>query len=508
MHGRTLEAIIFLFLGLSGGTAFGQPIVWAVGAGGLDIDNGQRIALDGDGNSYVTGRFAGTATFGAGEPNETVLTSDGDADLFLARYDGSGLLVWATRAGGTLFEIGDALALDGAGDVYLTGFFNGISTFGAGEPNETVLTSAGEIEIFLARYDGDSGSLVWATQAGGTGFDRGNDLAIDGTGHVYLTGFFSGTATFGAGEPNETVLTDASGADLFVARYDGSGTLAWATQAGGIDFAAARGIAVDGSGTSCVTGLFRNSATFGAGEPNETVLTSAGLNDVFVAAYDASGQLVWATRAGGTDFDEAEAAALDGAGFCVVGGRFWDTATFGAGEANETVLPTLGDEESFIAKYDGSGRLMWATGAGGPSFDAGLDVATGDAGQSYLTGYFHGTATFGAGEPSETVLTSAGSRDVFLAEYDASGLLVAATHAGGAATDTALGRGLGVDGAGHVYAIGSYLGTITFGAGGPGEIELVSSGSNDVFVAKFTAVTVFSDGFEAGSATFWSAVVP
>ena len=162
--------------------------------------------MDSAGNSYVTGFFSGTTTFGPGEVNETTLTAGGGLTIFVASYDPGGALVWAKRAGGTGLDEGQGIATDGAGNSYATGRFSGTATFGAGETNETTLTSAGDFDIFVARYD-PSGALVWAKRAGGGAGALGWGVATDAAGNIYVTGGFSGTATFGAGEANETVLS-------------------------------------------------------------------------------------------------------------------------------------------------------------------------------------------------------------------------------------------------------------------------------------------------------------
>src|SRR5439155_1564249 len=149
-------------------------------------------------------------------------------------------------------------------------------------------------------YD-STGLLVWAKQAGGIDADRGEGIAVDSSGNSTVTGFFALTATFGPGEANQTVLTAAGSNDIFVAKYDSTGLLVWAKQAGGANVDGGDGIAVDSSGNSYVTGFFFSTATFGPGEVNQTVLTAVGSDDIFVAKYDSTGLLVWAKQAGGTD---------------------------------------------------------------------------------------------------------------------------------------------------------------------------------------------------------------
>ena len=157
-------SIVFAICSING-TALGQNVQWAKQAGGTSRDEGTGVAVDGSGNSYVTGYFEGTATFGLGEANQTILTAAGSEDIFVAKYDSSGLLQWAKRAGGSSSEEGYGIAVDDLGNSYVTGGFAGTPTFGAGEANQTILTAAGDRDIFVAKYN-SSGLLQWAKRAG------------------------------------------------------------------------------------------------------------------------------------------------------------------------------------------------------------------------------------------------------------------------------------------------------------------------------------------------------
>jgi hypothetical protein len=171
-----------------------QELEWAKQAGGSGWAVGYGIAVDGSGDSYVTGGFSGSATFGAGEANETTLNSSGGEYewIFVAKYNSSGDLLWAKQASG--WGWGYGIAVDGSGDSYVTGGFYGV-----------------------AKYN-SSGDLLWAKQAGGSGYG----IAVDGSGDSYVTGYFSGSATFGAGEANETILNSSGSGDIFVARFSGT----------------------------------------------------------------------------------------------------------------------------------------------------------------------------------------------------------------------------------------------------------------------------------------------
>ena len=251
--------------------------------------------------------------------------------------------------------------------------------------------------------------------------------------------------------------------------------LVWAKRAGGTSVDFGFGIAVDGSGNSYVTGRFGGSATFGPGESNETTLT--GADGIFVAKYDASGDLVWAKRAGGTRTDSGNGIAVDGSGNSYVTGLFEDSATFGPGESNETTLTGAGSDDLaddiFVAKYDASGDLVWAKRAGGTSIDFGEGIAVDGSGNSHVTGQLRGSATFGPGETNETTLTTAGFfSDIFVAKYDASGDLVWAKRAGGTSFD--FGSGIAVDGSGNSYVTGGSSGLATFGPGETNETTLTN----------------------------------
>jgi hypothetical protein len=101
----------------------------------------------------VTGYIQASATFGPGEAGETTLISPpGAINMFIAKYETGGLVVWAKRAGGSNLAEGIGIGLDGVGNSYVTGDFTGSATFGPGEANETTLTSAGSFDVFVAKY--------------------------------------------------------------------------------------------------------------------------------------------------------------------------------------------------------------------------------------------------------------------------------------------------------------------------------------------------------------------
>jgi len=200
------------------------------------------------------------------------LTSSGGSDIFVAKLDINGNWLWAKQAGGTSGDSGNGIAVDANGNSYITGGFKESATFGT-----TTLTSSGyyDYDIFVPKLDID-GNWLWAKQAGGTGDEGSNSIAVDANGNSYITSGFEESVNFGT-----TTLTSSGYLDIFVAKIDHNGNWLWAKQAGGAIDDCGYGIALDANGNSYVTGVFMESANFGT-----TTLTSSGDRDIFVAKLE------------------------------------------------------------------------------------------------------------------------------------------------------------------------------------------------------------------------------
>ena len=457
-------------------------LIWAKRAGGVYDDQSFGITTLSDNSTVTTGRFWDSATFGPGEINQTVLTSAGHSDIFIARYNPDGTLAWAKRAGGTSHEIGFGITTLSDNSIVATGCFREIATFGPGETNQTVLHSVDVEDIFIARYNPD-GTLAWAKSAGGPNRDYGSGITTLSDNAIVVTGYFYSTATFGPGETNQTILTSAGDYDIFIARYNPDGTLSWAKRAGGSNDDRGEGITTLSDDSTIVTGYFNGSANFGQSEPNQTVLTSFGGQEMFVARYDLDGTLAWAKSAGGTsdDYGCDITKLLDNS--AVITGWFSSIAIFGHDEINQTVLISEGDWDAFIARYNPDGTLSWAKRAGGSSGTAGHGITTLWDNSITITGYFSSSATFGQNELNETVLSSTGGLDIFVARYNLDGTLFWAKSAGGTHDD--YGCDITELSDNSTVVTGFFSDSATFGPGEPNETILTSAGYNDIFIARF-----------------------
>jgi hypothetical protein len=226
---------------------------------------------------YTTGWFEGTTDFDPG-PGVFNLSSAGRPDTFVSKLDSAGNFVWAKQMRGTAGG-GSGIAVDGAGSVYTTGWFQGTTDFDPG-PGTSNLSSADSADIFVSKLDRD-GSLIWVKQMGGTSYDAGSGIAVDAAGNVYTTGYFGGTADFDPG-PDTFNLSSAGGPDIFVSKLNSAGNSVWAKQMGGMNGDAGYGIAVDAAGNVYTTGLFISTADFDSG-PGTFNLSSAGGPDIFVS---------------------------------------------------------------------------------------------------------------------------------------------------------------------------------------------------------------------------------
>ncbi|GAB3872285.1 hypothetical protein GCM10028824_22500 [Hymenobacter segetis] len=305
--------------------------VWAQRAGGPSNDDANALAVSGT-SVYVAGAF-GSSTLGFGPTTLTNIGgTSGAYDVFVAKLTdagSTGSFVWAQRAGGTDYDGASALAVSGT-SVYVAGEF-GSATAGFGATTlANVGTTVGNSDIFVAKLTdaGSTGSFAWAQRAGGTDYDGVGALAVSGTSVYVAGGFRSPIASFGT-----TALTNTGAYDAYVARLTDTGSMGsfnWAQRAGGTGYEFAKALAVNGSSVYMV-GYFRSpTADFG---PTMLTNTNTVSSDVFVSKLTDvgnAGNFVWAQRAGGADYDEANALAVSGTSVYVAGFVQSLTASFGS----------------------------------------------------------------------------------------------------------------------------------------------------------------------------------
>jgi hypothetical protein len=247
----------------------------------------------------------------------------------------------------------------------------------------------------------------------------------------------------------------------------------------------------DGVDSLLLAGSFDDTATFDPGGLNETVLTTADptTNDLFVVEYSWDGEFLGvAARSNcpaGSACGARPMASVESGGFYLAGWMYGDLL-LGEGEPNETVLTATEETaDSFLARFDESGQLVWARQIGGLGTETVTDIAVLDDGSTVLAAHFDSNeVVVGLGETDEAVLTSFGDVDVLLTRFGADGGVDWAVTAGGMGLDYA--QGVTVAGT-DIFAAGSCEDGAVFGAGELGETTVETAGGRDVWVAKFVA---------------------
>jgi hypothetical protein len=439
--------VLIVVMVLSSFSLVGAEFDWLFQAGGIGHDKARAVATDLDGNVYATGEFTGVARFGGSE-----LKSEGTLDFCLVKIDSKGKLVWAKSFGGAKIERGYAVATDRERNVVVTGHFQSPTlTIGS-----TVLTNRGDYDVFVVKYAAD-GAVLWARSAGGPAYDYGHGVAIDEAGRIYVSGAIRGGGQFDSGES-----TEAGSVGPFVAAYSEEGRLLWNRTMTGKGSGSAHEIAVTADGRVRVGGYVSGTLDFGG----QSLRVTRG-RDIFAAAMDARGKVLWVRQFGGAADGLVSGIGVDAGGSCFVSGMFKGTAVFD-GESRASA----GDNDLFVARLDEAGRPLWWHVAGGKGTDYALGLAVDGAGNCLVTGETTGDVEF-AGR----ALKAIGRRDLYVAGFAPDGRLNWVKQAGG--TLNGLSYGVSVSPTGRVVFAGAFSGEL--GAGG---LRLNSHGSNDLLVGS------------------------
>jgi len=401
--------------------------------GTASTDRGHGIAVDSSGNIYVAGYTTGDLD---GESN----ANPGTADIFLTKYDASGTRQWTRLAGTTGGDESgwSAVAVDGSGNIYVTGWTSG---------NLDGETNAGGSDAVLIKYNA-SGTRQWTRLLGSAGSDSAWSVAVDGSGNVYISGFTDGSL----GDQ-----TNSGGTDAFVAKYNSSGTFQWVRQLGNATLTYSYAVAVAASGNVYISGMTRGSLDGQTNQGIQDIFVSkynasgtrqwtrmlgsavydycysvavdasenvyvagnspghfdgwtntdgSGLTeDIFLAKFNASGTKQWSVFHGGAGSDVASGLAVDSSGNAYIAGN--------TNAALDGFTPA-GSHDLILIKYDTSGVRQWTSMLGTTSGDYGQSVAVDASGNAYMTGHTSGNLD-GA--------TNSGGTDGFIVKVDTNGNL-------------------------------------------------------------------------------------
>lgn len=394
--------------------AAGQYL-WAKAIGGGGHDHARSVEIDIAGNIFISGEFSNIVDFDPGV-GFSLHNGQGDADVFVAKYDPQGNFIWAKSFGGTGIDNCRDMMLDNAGNIYLTGVFQGTADF---DPNGsiTAMSSIGNLDTYILKLD-QFGNFLWVKSIQGPDNILANQFTFDQNGDILLVGEFQGVADFdpSAGVSNQTSLGTFS---AFFAKYDASnGSLIWVERIAGSGFERAKGVAVDVQDNIYITGVFRGTVDFD-NSADHTYVTSAGDQDCFVVKYTPSGDFLWANHVGGAGNDIGVDLEVDDYSNVFISAIFRGTATvYDFQNFPKGSFTSNGSSDIAFLKFDKQGTYIWGKSGGGTNGDESTAIAIDNQNKMFTTGWFQGSSSFGG-----TTVSSSGDRDILLAKVNMEGTI-------------------------------------------------------------------------------------
>ncbi len=437
-----------------------QSCTWAKKAGGAAEEWGSEVATDAAGNVYYLGSFySQTCVFGSVTlTNQAYQHFNYGAEMFLVKYDACGVFQWARQAGGNSETFARGLALDAAGNIFVSGHtFCDTLFFGLGT-SPVYITNTDYYDAFLVKYD-PSGTVQWAKQGTGDYHDRSYGVTVDPSGAVYITGTFGSTyLRF----DNDSIRNYNSYYDSYIAKFDNAtGNVLWLRGGHGDDDDYAYGISSDAAGNVYVTGTFSSShVIFGT---DSLPITPSGYMDIFTVKYNSMGVEQWLRTAGDDNNDQGWSIATDPAGNSYITGFIGDQASVNFGNGQSISNPKNA-YNFFITKYDVNGTAQWARTVGCNQWttNRGYKIRVDANGDPNVAGFFNSDSlNFGPLTLLNTSMTGGTmtggdtAYDAMVVKYKANGNVQWVRAAGGTFSD--FGYGIAPGPNYSLYVCGEYI---------------------------------------------------
>ncbi len=469
-------------------------LLWATYYGGNTLDYAHSISSDPFGNIFLTGYTYSTnfPTYYPGGGAYYEDTNQGECDLFILKFDNSGVRKWATYYGGTDWDYGYSITTDGSGNIFITGYT--ISrNFPLRDPGGGAYFQqhAGSFDVFILKFN-NLGLRKWATYYGGRSYDQAYCITADSFGNIFLTGR-TASVNFPLYNPGGGAYyqwTIGGNYDAFILKFDTSGVIKWGTYYGGIDWDEGWCIKADKMGNVFVTGrtYSLNFPTHNPGGGAYYQGINMGGHDLFILKFNNSGVRKWATYYGGEDWDWGISITIDAMDNLFITGNtnsiYFPTYDPGGGAYYQGTLAKGPD--LFILKFDNSGIRKWATYYGGDNFDECYSITHDLMNNIFLTGYTK-SINFPVYNPGGGAYYQEykGGIDVFILKFDNTGIRKWATYYGGDTLD--IGYSITTDTSGNIFLTGYTFSNDlpTYNPGGGTYYQGVIAGGYDLFILKF-----------------------
>jgi uncharacterized repeat protein (TIGR01451 family) len=469
--------------------------------GGTEGDTGRAVGIDGAGNVYIAGGtisidFPGTLVPGGFQSSNGGPAGANAWDGFVAKIDPTGTtLLYATYLGGDGSDEVNGIAVDSAGNAYLTGY-----TYSPNFPGVTAgsiqSSYAGERDAFLAKLSPTGSALLYATYLGGAVTDHGKSVAVDAAGNAYVTGF-TGSSDFPGVAAGALQPSNAGGvSDAFVTKVDSTGgAIVYSTYLGTSEEDEANHIALDTAGDAFLAGATCSPAfpvtagSLAAVSPGADC--ADGRFDAFVAKLNPLGTaLVYSTFLGGEESDSAQGIAVDAAGNAYVTGITLSTSFTGVTGGSYQPGNPFGGEAAFVTKIDAAGDAAgYSTflGGDGGGSTSGYAIALDTAANAYVTGVTNWGTDGGSLElpvaNATTLQTSPGGEDDgFVTKFDATGFVVLSTYFGGQSSDA--GYAVAVDSSRNAIYVAGSSSSAKLPGDTAGSVQKVNAGNEDALLVR------------------------
>lgn len=459
---RSLFWSLFLCLVFSDTQA--QHFDWAKSIGGLGLDVGRAVTTDANGNVIVVGSFTGGAHIG-----NTYITGNGGLEGFVAKYTSEGGFLWAQAISGPAEDLARGVVTDQDGNIFVVGHFTDTITFSVSETDTAAAKSEGKQDVFIVKYS-PNGEFLWHLTGGGTGDDTATDIDwYRWSDKLYVSGGFENRASFGTA----TILSNGL-SDAFLMKIDGAGNAHWIQNGGGLEHDIAASVAIGNNEAIYITGDFYDQATF-----QGTTLQAMGSSDMFLARFDADGNMLWAKTNGGTSVDVATSVGTDLNGNVFVSGYYQGTTFFQNFSAS-----AIDYNDVFVSKFDGDGNCQWLSSAGSWDLDNCLGMAVAWDGSTYLTGFFEDEMI------TQNISFEGDGYDIFILNYNPDGTIKYGRNAGAASSDFGTAICLGPDQS--LYITGYYFFFADFD-----QTTIGNADNGDGFLARMSGILGIEEGLEA-----------